>query len=93
VVTIFAANRGEGAAGPIDAGSPEDALITRPDADVIVRHLPEGGAVFLTSLLAGRTLGEAAAWALEVAPSFDIAANLAGLFQAGTFTSVCSGES
>lgn len=92
-VTIFATNRSEGAPGPIDASSPEDALITRPDAGVIVRHLPEGGAVFLTSLLAGRALGEAAASALEVAPSFDIAANLAGLFQAGAFTSVCSGES
>ena len=91
-VTIFAANRSEDTVGPIDASSPEDALITRPDADVIVRHLPEGGAVFLTSLLAGRTLGEAAASALEAAPSFDIAANLAGLIQAGVFTSVCCGE-
>lgn len=92
VVTIFAANRSEDMVGPIDASSPEDALITRPDADVIVRHLPEGGAVFLTRLLAGRTLGEAAASALEVAPSFDIAANLAGLIQAGVFTSALSGE-
>jgi hypothetical protein len=92
VVTIFSANRGEGAVGPIDASAPEDALITRPDADVIVRHLPEGGAVFLVSLMAGLTLGEAAASALEVAPSFDIATNLAGLIQAGAFTSVCSGE-
>jgi hypothetical protein len=56
VVTIFAANRSEEAVGPIDANSPEDALITRPDADVIVRHLPEGGVVFLRNLLIGRTL-------------------------------------
>ena len=46
-VTIFAANRSEGPVGTIDAGKPEDALITRPDLDVVVRHLPEGGAVFL----------------------------------------------
>ena len=92
VVTIFAAHRSEEAAGPIDASSPEDALITRPDADVIVRHLPEGGMVFLTSLMAGRPLGEAAASAFESAPSFDIAANLAGLIQAGAFKSVCSGD-
>ena len=91
-VTIFAANRGEGSSGQIDAGTPEDALITRPDADVIVRHLPEGGAVFLTSLLAGCPLGEAAASALESSPPFDIAANIAGLIQAGAFTSVISGE-
>jgi Putative DNA-binding domain len=91
-VTIFAANRGEGAVEPIDAGTPEDALITRPDADVSVRHLPEGGAVFLTSLLAGRTLGEAAASALEAAPSFDIATGIAGMIEAGVFTSDISGE-
>ena len=91
-VTIFAANRGEGAVEPIDADAPEDALITRPDADVIVRHLPEGGAVFLTDLLAGRTLGEAAASALEAAPSFDIATAIAGMIEAGVFTSDISGE-
>jgi len=91
-VTIFAASRGEGTFGPIDAGTPEDALITRPDADVAVRHLPEGGVVFLTSLLAGRPLGQAAASAVESSPSFDIAANIAGLIQAGAFTSVTSGE-
>jgi len=67
-------------------------LITRPDAEVVVRHLPEGGAVFLTSLLAGRTLGEAAASALEAAPSFDIAAGITGMIEAGVFTAVISGE-
>ena len=92
-VTIFAANRGEGAVDPIDAGTAEDALITRPDAEVVVRHLPEGGAVFLTNLMAGRTLGEAAAQALACAPSFDIAANIAGMIEAGVFTSVISGDS
>ena len=91
-VTIFAANRDEGTFDQIDAGTPEDALITRPNADVIMRHLPDGGAVFLTSLLAGRPLGEAAASALESSPSFDIAANIAGLIQAGAFTSIISGE-
>jgi hypothetical protein len=90
-VTIFAANRGEGASGEIDAGTPEDALITRPDAEIVVRHLPEGGAVFLTSLIAERSLGEAAASALEAAPSFDIAAGIAGMIQAGAFTSVTFG--
>jgi hypothetical protein len=91
-VTIFAANRGEDVSQPIEAGTPEDALITRPDADVIVRHLPEGGAVFLENLLAGRTLGEAAAAALETSPSFDIAAGIAGVIEAGVITSVISGE-
>jgi hypothetical protein len=90
--TIFAANRGDGPVERIDAGTAEDALITRPDADVVVRHLPEGGAVFLQGLMAGRSLGEAAASALEASASFDIAAGIAGMIQAGAFTSVVPGE-
>src|SRR5882762_7788021 len=77
VVTIFAANRGEAPVDRIDASVPEDALITRPDLDVVVRHLPPGGAVFLTSLIAGRSLGEAAALALDASPAFDIASHIA----------------
>jgi hypothetical protein len=91
-VTIFAANRGEGASGQIDAGTPEDALVTRPEMDVVVRHLPEGGAVFLTSLMSGRPLGDAAASALQSSPSFDIAANIAVMIEAGAFTSISFGE-
>jgi len=90
-VTIFAANRSEGAVGPIDAGTPEDALITRPDADVIVRHLPEGGAMFLQALMSGQTLGAAAAFALDASPSFAIATNIAGMIEAGVFTAVSAG--
>jgi Putative DNA-binding domain len=87
-VTIFAANRSEVAVGPIDAETPEDALITRPDADVIVRHLPRGGAAFLQGLMSGQPLGEAAAFALEASPFFDIPANIAGMIEAGAFTTI-----
>jgi Putative DNA-binding domain len=86
VVTIFAANRGEAPVDRIDASAPEDALITRPDLDVVVRHLRPGGAVFLTSLIAGRSLGEAAALALDASPAFDIASSIAGMIEAGVFT-------
>jgi hypothetical protein len=41
--------------------------------------------------MAGRPLGEAAAVALESSPSFDIAANIAGMIQAGALTSVTPG--
>jgi hypothetical protein len=91
-VAIFAANRSEAAVAPIDAGTPEDALITRPDADVIVRHLPRGGAAFLQGLMSGQSLGEAAAFALEASPSFDIATNIAGMIEAGAFTTVSAGS-
>jgi hypothetical protein len=86
VVTIFAANRGEAPVDRIDASMPEDALITRPDLDVAVRHLPPGGAVFLANLIDGRSLGEAAASALEASPTFDIAQSIAGMIEAGAFT-------
>jgi len=91
-VTIFAGNRAREPVGRIDASMPEDALITRPDLDVVVQHLPAGGAAFLTSLLAGQSLCEAAALARESSPSFDLAANIGGMIQAGAFATVSLGE-
>jgi hypothetical protein len=91
-VTIFAANRGDAPVGRIDASTPEDALITRPQFDVVVRHLPPGGAVFATHLIRGRPLGEAATVALEASAEFDIATNMAGLIEAGAFTSIDFGD-
>jgi hypothetical protein len=92
VVTIFAANRSEGPVDLIEAGEPEDALITRPDLDVVVRHLPPGGATFLTHLIPGRTLGEAAAASLEASPSFDIGSSVTGMIEAGVFAAANLGE-
>jgi hypothetical protein len=91
-VTIFAANRDPEPASRIDASTPEDALITRPDLDVVVRRLPPGGAAFVISLMAGHPLAESVAAALDDSPAFDLAANLAGLLEAGAFTSLTSGE-
>ena len=91
-VTIFASNRTQEPVGRIEASMPEDALITRPDLDVIVQHLPTGGAAFLTSLMAGQSLCAAAALAAESFPSLDLAANIAGMIQAGAFTAVSLGE-
>ena len=87
-VTIFAANRTGSAFGEINAAEPEDALITRPKYDVVVRRLPPGGADFLSALLAGRPLGAAVASALEAAPSFVIAGSLARMIEAGAFVGV-----
>jgi hypothetical protein len=92
VVTIFATNRSEEKVGRIDASSPEDALITRPDLDVVVRHLPTGGAAFLLNLMTGQSLGEAAASAQQASPAFDIAANIAGLIEAGAFAAITFGD-
>lgn len=91
-VTIFAANRDHAQAMRIDASVPEDALITRPEFDVSLRRLPPGGAVFAEHLMSGRPLGEAAAAALQASDEFDIAANIAGLVDAGAFTSIADGD-
>lgn len=91
-VTIVASNRGNGLKGRIDASIPEDALITRPDLDVTLRRLPPGGATLLESLMSGRSLGEATASALEASPDFDIAATIAGMIEAGAFTTCSLGD-
>ncbi len=85
-VTIFAANRSIGPVGRIEATGPEDALLTRPDLEVVVRRLPPGGAVFLTRLMVGESLGAAAAAALTDSPAFDLSGNIAGMLEAGAFT-------
>ena len=91
-VAIFVANRTEGPVGPLNVNEPDDALITRPDLDVVVRRVPDGGAVFLTHLASGETLGEAATAAFETTLLFDLSANIAGMIEAGAFTAIRHGD-
>ncbi len=88
IVTIFAANRRDEPVGAIDLSVAEDALVVRPEAEVVVRHLPAGGHAFIEALREGRTLGEAAEAGLTAASGFDLAANLSGLFTAGAVTAI-----
>ncbi|MGH6874858.1 MAG: HvfC/BufC family peptide modification chaperone [Aestuariivirgaceae bacterium] len=87
-VTIFAANRNDASVGRIETIEAEDALLTRPCLEVIVRRLPPGGAIFLTGLMAGEPLGAAAAKALVDSPAFDLSANIAGMLNAGVFAAI-----
>jgi hypothetical protein len=66
--------------------------VTRPGLEVIVRRLPPGGAVFLTHLIAGEPLGAAAAAALADSAAFNLAANIAGMLEAGAFTAIRQGD-
>jgi hypothetical protein len=90
--SIFTANRAEMRIASIDASTPEDALITRPNMNVEVRHLPSGGAVFLAGLVSGRTFSAAASAAFEASPGFDLAGNVAGFLEAGVFCGIDSGK-
>ena len=89
-VTLFAAARNREPVPSPDGGA-EDALVTRPDLDVVVRRLPPGGARFLSALAAGATLAEAAASAMEETAGFDLPANIAGMIDAGAFTAIMGG--
>ncbi len=91
-VAIFAANRGTEPVGKINAAIAEDALITRPDLDVVVRRLPAGGASFLEQLITGEPLGAAAVAAQAMLPDFDLPLNLKGMIEAGAFTAIKIGE-
>ena len=91
-VIIFAANRGTKSAGSIDASVPEDALITRPDVDVVAQLLPPGGAVFLTCLMSDPCSQKPPPRHWKDAPEFDLATNIAGLLEAGAFASLMSGD-
>lgn len=87
-VTIFSKNREEAEIGPLDVDEGEDALITRPELDVLVMRLPAGGATFLEMLMSGATLLEAAAQASEEDAAFDIGANIGGMLEAGVFCAI-----
>ena len=90
-VSIFAANRSEDPVGPITETEPEDAQVTRPGLEVTVRRLPSGGAAFLSCLIAGETLGAAAATTFADYPQFDLSANIAGMIDAGVFITASHG--
>jgi Putative DNA-binding domain len=68
-------------------------LVTRPALEVKVRRLPPGGAIFLSRLMTGESLGAAASAAFSESLSFDLPANIRGLLEAGAFTTVLCGES
>jgi hypothetical protein len=88
--SIWAASQADGEPRPPEVWSAEEALVTRPDADVFVRALPPGGFAFAAALFSGASLGEAAARA--AADGFDPGAHLVGLIEAGAFQSLIAKE-
>jgi len=83
------AQSGDGPAAPTQ-GAGEDALITRPDADVRVRVLPPLGFDFALRLKEGATLIEAALALND--PAFDIGTHLVGLVDSGAVASIVPGS-
>ena len=84
--SIWAEHQGENEPETPEVWAAEDALVTRPHADVLVRALPPGGHGLLAALSAGATLGEAAA--PLIAAGDDPGAHLVGLIEAGAFAAL-----
>ncbi len=84
--SIWAAHQGEGEPAAPEVWAPEDALVTRPHADVRVRILPPRGFDLLAALAKGAPLGEAAAPLM--AAGEDPGAHLVGLIEAGAFAAL-----
>jgi hypothetical protein len=81
--SIWAAHQGEGEPRPPEHWRAEEALVTRPEADVLVRVLPSGGHEFARALFAGASLAEAAETSAD--EGFDPGSHLVGLIEAGAF--------
>ena len=84
--SLWAAHQVEGAPAPPERWEPEDALVTRPHAEVFVRTLPPGGYDLFAALRDGAMLGEAAA--PVIAAGGDPGAHLVGLFAAGAVADI-----
>ncbi|BBD41031.1 hypothetical protein Amn_pb00220 (plasmid) [Aminobacter sp. Y103A] len=91
-VSIFAANRVDRPVGAIDATGPEIALVTRPALEVVVARIAPGAAAFLDRLVEGAALGAAADAAFAADPDFDLALAIAGMLEAGAFSTIAAEE-
>jgi hypothetical protein len=82
--SIWAAHQSE-QVKPVRAGRPETVLVTRPRAEVRATVLPAADIPFARGLLAGSSIGEAAAEAFGYDPAFDAGSALPGLLALGAF--------
>ncbi len=89
IVSIWALNEGDGAGRslPADAGA-EDALVVRPLAETKIHRLPAGGAIFVSALARGASLGKAAEMAIGDYPQLDLNVALVTLLAAGGLSAV-----
>lgn len=83
---IWAAHQTAGDPAPPDRWVPEDVLVTRPQADVVVRVLPPRGLAFARALFDGASLSEAAAPLAEAGD--DPGLHLVGLIEAGALSRI-----
>jgi len=90
VVSLWGASTGLVASETVDMDCAEDALVVRPGLAVETVGLPPGGGAFLGAVMAGCSLGDAAAQATTDDASFELHLHLAGLFEKGCFAGLQS---
>lgn len=90
IVSIWAAHNGLGELSNVDAESPEEALIIRPELDTVIWRLPPGGGAFIRHLEGGDCVSEAAMTTLASEPAFDPVNALTLIVRSGLVTSLNS---
>lgn len=70
----------------LDPARPQSVMVTRPNLDVNVLLMRPGGNVFLTALMRGASLGEAAGAALEECAHFNLSECLSDCLSNGAFS-------
>jgi hypothetical protein len=86
---IWSVNQPEVAEVPeVDMSVAEDVLITRPLYEVIVRLISPADATFVSSCIAGGSLGEATVAGLSAAEDFDLQSALQEHFFKATFAAI-----
>ncbi|HLW91132.1 MAG TPA: DNA-binding domain-containing protein [Roseiarcus sp.] len=90
IASIWAAHQIANETPRVENWRAEAALVTRPEADVLVRVLPPGGYAFASALYGGASLSDA--HAATDTEDFDVGAHLVGLIEAGALVELKSGE-
>lgn len=91
IVTIWQAHQQENPSEYLTGLSMDEgeaAVIIRPELDVLINQVSMGTFEFLQSLKKGHSFSLSVEQAIAIEPSFDIPANLAGLFNLGAVTGV-----
>ncbi|GAC1412609.1 MAG: DNA-binding domain-containing protein [Burkholderiaceae bacterium] len=81
IVSVWAAHQGAADIASVQPDIAENALIARPDLDVVVRRIDPGTVDFIGQLLMGANLGIAATRASRNHPDFDVSLPLMQLIE------------
>lgn len=88
VVSLWAAHQGLLALSDVVTDTPETALVLRHGLDVEVMHIPPATGAFISTLLSGASLGEAAEAVGPIDADFDLVGTLVLLLQKSAITAL-----